>query len=285
MPAALIAARATLWIGYALAEDASPPLDKSDYDLFNPAPDDQLRPFSTDRPGRLQSPLTVDAGHFQVESDIATYTYDQYAGQTTRIETVAAPLLKLGIANWADLEFGMTLYDAQRVTDEAARMSASAHGFGDLTLGTKINLFGNDGGDTALAILPTVKLPTAAAGLGNNGAEFMVNLPFTQALAGDWTLNIDPGGGSFRNLANSGYRVDFMGLVGVSHSVLADDVTLAMEVYVFASGDRREPGFCTFDPSLAWLVAPNLQLDVGAYLGINRPAPQWHPFIGVSARL
>lgn len=50
-------------------------VDKSQYNLFNPTPDDQLRPFSTDRPGKSHSSLTVDAGHIQEEGDIWNYTW------------------------------------------------------------------------------------------------------------------------------------------------------------------------------------------------------------------
>src|ERR1700681_4588156 len=53
---------------------AEPGPDKSNYSLYNPVPDDQMRPFSSDRPGKTHSSLTVDAGHIQVESDFINYT-------------------------------------------------------------------------------------------------------------------------------------------------------------------------------------------------------------------
>jgi hypothetical protein len=56
-----------------LADDAAP--DKSDYTLFNPTPDADLRSFSTDRPPKANSPYTVDAGHSQYETDIAVFAY------------------------------------------------------------------------------------------------------------------------------------------------------------------------------------------------------------------
>jgi len=47
--------------------------DKSDYSLFDPTPDNQMRSFSTDRPPKANSPYTVDAGHFQYETDLAVF--------------------------------------------------------------------------------------------------------------------------------------------------------------------------------------------------------------------
>jgi hypothetical protein len=75
-------------------------LDESQFNLFNPTPEDALRPFSTDRPGKTHSSLTVDAGHFQLEGDFWNYTWDHWTKDesTLRATTVINPNLKLGIA-------------------------------------------------------------------------------------------------------------------------------------------------------------------------------------------
>ncbi len=249
-----------------------------------PPQDDQARAFASDRPGKSQSPITVDAGTFQIESDIATYIYDRDGGQTTRLATVAAPVLKLGVADWADLELGFTLYESQHSTDRAAGQSQAARGFGDMTVAAKANLIGDDGGERALAVDLSVKLPVAAAGLGNNGVEGVLGLPFSQSLPAGWSLALEPAAGLFRNPANSGYHADVTGTVGVSHSVLSDDLTLALELFGFIGGARGEPDYATFDPSLAWMVTPDLQLDLGVYVGLDRAAPDWNPYCGISAR-
>jgi len=57
--------------------------DKSDYTLFDPAPDDQMRSFCTDRPPKANLPCTVDAGHLQYESDLLNWTGSQTGGVTT----------------------------------------------------------------------------------------------------------------------------------------------------------------------------------------------------------
>lgn len=44
-------------------------LDKSIYNIFNPTPKDKMREFDTDRPDKIETPHTVDAGHFQIETD------------------------------------------------------------------------------------------------------------------------------------------------------------------------------------------------------------------------
>lgn len=80
--------------------------DKSQFNLFNPTPEEDLRPFSTDRPGKTHSSLTVDAGHFQLEGDFYNYTWDHWSndGSKTRAYTLINPNLKLGVTNWAELD-------------------------------------------------------------------------------------------------------------------------------------------------------------------------------------
>ncbi len=41
-------------------------------------PDDQQRDFNPDRPSQFTGPFTVDAGHFQLEMDLANYTLDRH---------------------------------------------------------------------------------------------------------------------------------------------------------------------------------------------------------------
>lgn len=51
--------------------------DKSIYHLFNPTPVSKMREFVTDRPDRTKSPISVDAGHFQLETDLVSLTRSQ----------------------------------------------------------------------------------------------------------------------------------------------------------------------------------------------------------------
>jgi hypothetical protein len=262
--------------------DAAP--DKSGYWLFNRTPDDQMRTFSPDRPGKAQGPYTVDAGHFEIESDIATYTHDVTASQSTRSITVGAPVLKLGLTNWADLQLGFTLYGETRTSDRILGGTTVARGFGDMLIGSKINLLGNDGGDQALALLPFVKLPTAAQNLGNDGVETTIFVPYTHALPDDWGLTLEPVFSLLRNVRNQGYHADVAYIASVSHQLLFDTLTGSLEIFVQTSGDRQNKTFYTLDPALAWLVTPNLQLDGGVSVGLNDAAPDLNLYVGISAR-
>lgn len=256
-----------------------PTVDKSQYNLFNPTPDDQMRPFSTDRPGKTHSSLTVDAGHFQLESDFWNYTWDRFTRDRTtgRAYSVANPYLKLGVTNWAEVEIQIPGYNSLEIRGRAGQGTVRARGFGDVLVGSKINLFGNDRGDRALALYPLVKLPTATRGLGNNMVEYSLNVPYTMALPAKFSLTLEPAIGLLRNLNKQGYHADYQFLANLNRPIIGEAVTAALEIAAEYTTDHNLPARYTIDPSLQWLVTPALQLDAGAYIGLNRNAPDYNP--------
>lgn len=132
----------------ALSDDPVDP-DKSDYSLFDPTPDDQMRSFSTDRPPKANSPYTVDAGHFQYETDIAVFGYGNTDGIRTSDWTILDPTFKLGLTNTIDAELQITPYESLATKTAAGRASIS--GIGDTIGRLKINVLGDDQGALSMA--------------------------------------------------------------------------------------------------------------------------------------
>ncbi len=273
------------------AQPAFEPSADLSYSLFNAVPADKLRELSTDRPGKSHSAITVDAGHFQIESDFLNYTYDPHGsgGITTRAYSVGTPIVKLGVTNWMDVELGLALFNSLHQSDGAFANPSSggtitARGFGDTLLGAKINAFGNDGGDRSLAFLPFLKLPTATSGIGNDHVELTLNVPYTIALSKPWSLTLEPNVGYLRSSDNTTYRGDYGIIVNLNRPVFIKGLTAAVEFAVDASTVTTDATKVSFDPSLQYLLSKNLQLDVGAYLGLNKATPRYNPYIGVSYR-
>ncbi len=257
--------------------------ESSGYTLFNPTPDQQMRPFSTDRPGKTHSPLTVDAGHFQEEGDIWNYLWTEGSidDLKTRAYTLINPNLKLGLTNCSEFDIFLPTHNTLEVKGNGATLRAA--GFGDILVGGKINFFGNNGGDQALGAIGFIKVPTAAAGLGNGYPEYTLNMPFSTTLPKDFSLTLEPAFGVLRNLSNTGYLRDYQFLINLNRPVIGKMVIAAIELALDFPGDGIGPRH-TLDPSLQWLVTPNLQLDAGVYIGLTRAAPDWNPYVGISFR-
>jgi hypothetical protein len=268
----------------ALAQSATQP-DKSSYTLFNPVPDDQMRDFSTDRPPKANVPYTVDAGHFQYETDLINYAFNQVSG-TVHTDTwlVPNPTFKVGLLNNVDLEINAPIGIGVHSFDAATDVSSTMGGVGDVFVRTKINLWGNDGGTTAFALIPYVKAPTAPVGIGNGAVEGGVIAPLSISLPQGFGLLINSETDILKNSADDGRHANFINLVTVSHE-LVKDVTLYVEAWSDYNDDptQRTTQY-SFDLAAAWLVRRNLQLDFGVDFGLNSVTPKVQVFAGISQR-
>ena len=250
----------------------------AEYSLFNPVPAAKLRELSTDRPGKSHSTVTVDAGHYQIESDFVNVTYDPKSVGTTTFYSLGTPIVKLGVNDRIDVELGLSLFNYLSRKDDG-----HYSGFGDTLVGAKVNMLGKDGGDYSWALLPFMKIPTARAGLGNQHYEAALNAPFTIAANKPWSLTIEPNLSVIRNEDNSAYTTGGGLIVNLSRPVLVKGLTAAVELAVGTRADR-EPTRWSFDPSLQYLIDKNLQIDAGIYIGLNRATPRYNPYVGVSYR-
>jgi hypothetical protein len=260
--------------------------DKSRYTLFNPVPPELLRELSTDRPDQTESANTVDAGHWQLEMDLANYTYDRDRLGGGDVEShdlsLASLNLKLGLTNQVDVQLMIDPQVRSRAKDRATGTTAKASGFGDVTTRVKVNFWGNDGGPTALAVMPFVKWPLSSSAVRNGETEGGIILIYGYALPGGWSSSVmtevdwvsDGAGGHDTEWLNS--------------ITFARDITERLGGYVefvVVTGDA--PGFRwqgQFDAGLTYALSDNTQLDLGCNFGLTTSAPDYQPFIGFSRR-
>lgn len=280
LAALFMATPATLFAG---PTDESPP-DKSGYHLFHPTPRTQMRELSTDRPDQTESPYTVDAGHFQLEMDFLNYTYDRRSadGVRTEIWNIAPVNLKVGLLNNIDLQITLDNYVATRIKDPATGTVESASGFGDITARLKINLWGNDGGPTALAIMPFVKLPLSASNLRNGQTEGGVIIPLAVELPGGWGMGLMTEV-DFVSDGDGGHDAEWINTVTFSH-----DLTEKLGGYVeFVAVTGSAPGFDwqgQVDAGFTYALTGDVQFDFGCNFGVTESAPDYQPFLGLSVR-
>ena len=262
--------------------------DKDPYTLFNPTPKDQMRDFNTDRPTKSNVPYTVPAGHFQYEGDLFIYGYDNTSTPDTNITswTVGNPTLKLGLLNNLDVEVNFSFYNSIRTATVSTGASTISQGFGDTFTRFKWNLFGNDGGGPALALIPYAKWPTAPIfpqGTGNGYIEGGLIAPLAVPLPMGFNAIIMGEMDIVKNAFDSNYRVNIPALLNVSRTVF-ENVTAYAEIYANWSTNPQAPNLYTLDFALAWQPRPNFQLDVGINIGLNAAAPPYQIYMGIAQR-
>ena len=163
-------------------------IDKRQFTLFNPTPRRYMRPMVPDRPGITESPYSVDAGHFQYESDVlrlltrregSTHGHDWYVNHA---------LAKIGLSNRTDLQVGVDSYtDTRNYDDTDPGQNQLYHGLGDVTLRLKHTLVGDDNSRWALGLIGYVTLPTGGP-RGDGAVEFGAVLPVIYQVTKPWSI-------------------------------------------------------------------------------------------------
>ncbi len=254
---------------------------KDDYHLFNPTPKNLMRGLNTDRPDKTESPYSVDAGHFQFETDIVTNTVSKQGGVTTRTYGININNLKLGLTNNTDLQLVIANYVVQKTNDNGNK--SSERGIGETLVRYKVNLMGNDGGPVAFGVMPFVKLPTNKKELGNQNVEGGLIFPAAIELPKDWSLGLMYQANYDRNSSDDGYHISNIMTITAGHSIVGD-LSGYTELYTESSGDQNDKqNIVTFDTGLTYALEENWQLDGGVNWGITQDADDFQPFLGLSA--
>jgi hypothetical protein len=288
IPGVLLAAM-VLMLGArpAIADPGPPPPvtgpvpDKSDDTLLNPTQSTAMRGFSTDRPTKSTLPYTVDAGHVQIETDLAVYAVGNQAGATIRTWTIFDPTIKLGLTSTIDLELQVTPHQA--VITRTAPVRSAATGWGDTYTRLKVNLIGDDGGALAIALAPAIKLPTAPASLGNRAVEGGLIVPVSITLPHGFTLVSSPEIDVLRNQQGQGYHQSGNFLLNLSHPV-GKRWTVYAEVFASRSFQHAAAPVYTADTAVSFALSPRLQWDLGGNVKLHGAVPGAQIYTGLARR-
>jgi len=265
--------------------------DKCHYTLFNPTPSESLRVWRTDHAGI--TPYTIDAGHFELDVVAVSYAYDeQDFGGSFRARSEAwsygITQIKLGLLNRLDAEVIFRPYQTITGTLKAGSTTIvreTVSGFGDVVSRLKLNVWGNDGGKTALSISGDIKYPAAKHGideLGNGQFEGGPAVEFAAQLPWDFELRINSAVDFFED-GSDARQAAFGNLISLSHCIVS-----------------KLEGYCVFDTSIStitgaeWVglvkvglnyrVAKNVELYLGNSFGVTDNAFDYAPFLGIAAR-
>jgi hypothetical protein len=253
---------------------------KKDFSLFSPVPRTQMRDMETDRPDVTESPYTVDAGHFQLETDLVRTTRERSESKETHTLLINQMNLKIGLTNSTAIQIGYQTYGRQSERELDSDSKTINDGQGDLTFRIKQNLLGNDGGNFALALLPYVKLPTSR--YEDSRIEGGLIVPMQYKLPGEWNLGFQVEVDRLKDQDQQSMHTEFLQTLTISHSIIKGLDGIAETYYTY---DFKEHQFSNYiNAALQLDVAKDFKLDAGLNIGIQHTAAK-HYFIGASYRL
>lgn len=244
--------------------------DKSEYNLFNPTPRAEMRELSPDRPDVTESPITVDAGH--VVFEVSVFDWRKSGGDES--STLFATNAKVGLTNNTDIQFVFDSYTSEDLDD-----GSGEDGISDLQIRLKYNLWGNDSGDSALALFPYVKIPTGSD-LSNDEWEGGLIVPFGTQLSEKVSLGLMGEVDIVYNDEDDAHEVEFL------HSIVFGfDVTDRLGHYLEYFGIVGEGDYQAFIAGgFTYSINEDLTLDFGSQFGLNDAAEDIGLFSGFTTR-
>lgn len=264
----------------AQSEDRAP--DKSQYTILNPTPVNLRRAYNTDRPSKTDSPCTIDAGAFQIESDIANWTINIDDHTCTRTWIIGNTNLKVGLTNSMDLQVFPQFYVNKRTNGPRFGTPLEQNGFGDTTVRVKINLVGNDGGKLAVGFVSSLKIPTNTGETGNHVWEPGFGLPLNYSLQRGFTLFGQTRVDILNEGRSSNMRLQWQNPIGISRAIVGN-LSAYLEFYsAVSSGHDR--WIATLDTGLIYQAGPNFSVDINSFFGLTRGADDLNVFVGFARR-
>jgi hypothetical protein len=240
--------------------------------------EETAKPICADRPNKAVSPCTVDAGHWQVEVDAADFTHDVTNGVTSEMGIWGSPNIKYGVNSKLDLELNVVPYQTMRASG-----SPMVSGFGDMTFRAKYAVLTSE---TAVTLMPVLKVPTASKAIGNGAVEGGLVVPVGFNLPGGVGVALNPEIDAFHDSAGGGTHAAYA-LSAVAGRNLTPEIVGAVELWVAHNDDPgRHLDQASFDLGLSWIPMKdqNLQFDAGTNIGLTRDTPDVNVYLGVSRR-
>jgi hypothetical protein len=282
-----------LLMGFLVLTGASTPVraqapNKSQYTLFRPTPDAIMRDMTTDRPDTTEVPFTVDAGHFQIETNVFGFarSFRSPIGEVTNTYDVMTSNVRIGLTNDIELSLVGRPYGSIRTRGPLGVMRQS--GTGGFDIRTKFNLWGNDKfeapGSTGFALLPYVTLPTDRFnGVSNDKIEGGVSAIWAIKFNDTFNLGINASVAAERLGDIPAYRPGGILTFSLGHAITEKFGFYYEAITRYGLNDGLGEIF-TLGGGITYKVTKNLQLDAGVNFGVTHASDRVNPFLGFSAR-
>ena len=239
------------------------------------------RDFCASRPGLDTPPCIANVGRPVFELGITDWTLDRQADSRTDTLATGQALVRIGLADSTEVQIGWTAYGHVRTRDRASGATTRVGGIGDVTLALRRSLGPANG---PIAIQPYVTLPTGGDAIGTGDWSAGVLLPIALPLGKGVQLALTPQVAAAVDSDGAGRHLAFGSAIGIS-TPLTPSLSGAIEASVARDDDPTGASTTALaSASLACMVAPNTQLDVGSVAGLNAASPDIELYIGISRR-
>ncbi|MGI4865895.1 MAG: transporter [Janthinobacterium lividum] len=260
------------------------PYDSAHFSWRKPVPHNRLRPLRPDRPGTTESPFTLDAGHFQVETDGVRLINQPASGEDAQQRTwyVADALLKLGLGRKTDIQVELPLYSAQKQRATDTGDWENHRGFGDVAVRLKHNFLGDDQkGPIAASVVAYVRVPTGAGGVSETRPEYGLILPVNVEVGDTYNLEAQLETDLDYDPEQAQRYLRLMPSVAIDRQ-FGKKLGLLLEG-AFPWNTEQHRWHAQLNVAPTFNVTDNFQLDAGTHIALNTRTQREY-FVGFTVR-
>lgn len=207
----------------------------------------------TDRPDQTESSVTVPKGSLQIESGLLFSEWDENS-ITVKQNLLPTTLFRYGLTK--NIEIRLVVQNEKLIT-----ASDKIKGLSDIEAGTKIQVLKEENGNTEIAFLAHVFVPTGNEALSNGKWGMVSKFAFSNPVN-------DYAGIGY----NLGYSYFGMDKGSITYSFAAGfSITDKISIYFEPFGEiyNFESLFVNTDAGITYLLRKNFQLDFSLGTGIN----------------
>ncbi|MEO5911587.1 MAG: transporter, partial [Pelobium sp.] len=184
--------------------------------------------------------------------------------------------VKLGLNNLTDIQFVISSLETELIKSSLGKQKSTQ--FGGITVRVKRNIWGNDAGKTALAIMPFINVPVRKDESKITGGLIV---PFSLSLANDWGFGAQIQTDFIENQNSSGYHLNYLASATLAHP-LFKKFDFFVESYITQETEINLFEYF-FNTGLVYELGEHFKLDGGINYGIKQSSSKVY-FIGLSFR-
>ena len=219
----------------------------------------------TDRPSFSASSQAVPHKSLQIETGFIVNVDKSKlsTGFSSTVMSFPTPMVRWGVFKGVELRLFNTLFN-KRTTDPTIPVDEqNQFGFGNLVVGTKINMTKAKGIIPEMAVLSHVTFPTGDAAVRNSEKTvFDIVLSMTHPLSNRLSLGYNLGWTTVESNDNGD---------GIYSLIFGYGIWNKFGVFIegFGFWENFESGTINLDGGVSYLIKPNLQLDIGGGWGFT----------------
>lgn len=240
-------------------------------------------PLITDRPDQTESPYAVPPGLFQIEGGWGYGRGTEGASDVT-FHAFPQALLRFGVTEGFELRFGVPGISVEAT--DAATGHTTERGLVDATAGFKTVIAEGRGAVPQTAFLGTLYLPSGDEEFTSDRVDPAFRFAFSSTLSERVSIGYNVGmlwvteRDAEDNLDTRSF-FDWTVSAGIS---AAERLGVFVEVFGLTGASSSDRSTSSMDAGVTYLLAPRLQLDASASIGLSSAAPDWTFGVGASYR-